>query len=195
MPRPRDPKVDEAIVAATVSLLAKKGFSEMTMAEVAVVAGVGKPAIYRRYGDKAELVDAVIRSQPASPEVPDHGDTRRELAEAVEAGLPPDGAGYLRMVAGLVAVEEHHPELIESLRASVLAPRRAVVIALLERGVGRGDLRADLDPVAALDFIAGSYLARALAGLDTGPRWRSKVFEIWWEDIRDPAHRVSSQTS
>jgi hypothetical protein len=81
---------------------------------------------------------------------------------------------------GLVAVEERHPELIESFRTAVLEPRRAVVIALIERGIERGDLRADLDPVAVLDFIAGSDLARALAGLDTGPRWRSKAFEIWW---------------
>jgi hypothetical protein len=116
-------------------------------------------------------------------------------AEAVENGLPPDGAGYLRLVAGLVAVEERHPELIESLRTAVLEPRRAVVVALIEREIERADLRADLDPVAAVDFIAGSYLARALAGLDTGPRWRSKAFAIWWEDIRNPALMVSSQTS
>jgi AcrR family transcriptional regulator len=195
VPRPLDPKVDEAIVQATVRLLAKKGFSEMTMGEVASVAGVGKPAIYRRYSDKAELVAAVIRSQSAPLEAPDHGDTKVELAEAVANGLPPDGAGYLRMVAGLVAVEERHPELIESLRTAILEPRRAVVIALLERGVERRDLRADLDPVAALDFIAGSYLARALAGLDTGPGWRSKAFEVWWEGIRGPTPMVSSQTS
>lgn len=195
MPRPLDPKVDEAIVQATVSLLAKKGFSEMTMAEVAAVAGVGKPAIYRRYSDKAGLVLAVIRSQLVPLEVPDHGDTKAELAEAVENGLPSDGVGYLRLVAGLVAVEERHPELIEALRAAVLEPRRAVVIALIERGIERGDLRPDLDPVAALDFIAGSYLARALAGLGTGPGWRSKAFAIWWESIRGPALMVSPQTS
>jgi hypothetical protein len=69
------------------------------------------------------------------------------------------------------------------------------VIALIERGIERGDLRADLEPVAALDFIARSYLARALAGLETVPRWRSRAFEIWWEDIRNPALMVSSQTS
>jgi hypothetical protein len=66
-------------------------------------------------------------------------------------------------------VEERHPELIESFRTAILEPRRAVVVALIERGIERRDLRPDLDPVPALDFIAGSYLARALAGLDTGP--------------------------
>jgi AcrR family transcriptional regulator len=184
VPRPLDPKVDEAIIQACVGLLAEKGFGEMTMEEVAAVAKVGKPAIYRRYADKAELVTAAIESQHTPLELPDHGDTKAELAETVEQALPPDGAGYLRMVAGLVAAEGRHPELIESFRASILGPRRDVVLALVERGIERGDLGPDLDPVAAIDFMAGSYLARALAGLDTGPRWRRRTFEIWWESMR-----------
>ncbi len=184
MPRPLDPKVDEAIIQATARLLAEKGFGEMTMAEVAAVAGVGKPAIYRRYSDKAELVTAVIRSQLAPLEVPDLGDTKAELADAVEKGLPANGPGYLRMVSGLIAAEARHPELIESFRESILGPRRAVVEALIERGIERGDLRPDLDPVAAIDSIAGSYLARAFAGLDTGAHWRRRAFEAWWENLR-----------
>jgi AcrR family transcriptional regulator len=184
VPRPLDPKVDDAIVGACVRLLAEKGFGEMTMEEVATVAKVGKPAIYRRYADKAELVTAAIRSQLVPLEVPDRGDTKAELAEAVENGLPSDGAGYLRLISGLVAAESRHPELIESFRTSILGPRREVVVALVERGVERGDLRPDLDPVAAIDFMAGSYLARAFAGLDTGPRWRRHAFEIWWDEMR-----------
>jgi AcrR family transcriptional regulator len=182
--RPLDPKVDAAIVEATVRLLAEKGFGELTVEEIAAVAKVGKPAIYRRYPDKAQLVTAVIHSQLAPLEIPDLGDTKAELAEAVGKGLPADGPGYLRLISGLVAAEERHPELIEAFRSAILGPRRAAVVALIERGIERGDLRSDLDPVAAIDFIAGSYLARAFAGLDTGPRWRRKAFELWWNDIR-----------
>lgn len=184
MPRPLDPEVDAAIIGACVRLLGEKGFSEMTMEEVATAAEVGKPAIYRRYADKAELVTAAIRSQLMPLEVPDEGDTKKELAAAVEHGLPPDGAAYLRLISGLVAAEVRHPELIESFRAAILGPRRAVVVALLERGIDRGDLRRDLDPVAAVDSIHGSYLARAFAGLDTGPGWRAGAFEAWWETLR-----------
>jgi hypothetical protein len=35
-----------------------------------------------------------------------------------------------------------------------------------------------------MDFMAGSYLVRAFAGLDTGPRWRREAFEIWWDNMR-----------
>lgn len=134
MARPRDPKVDEAIVTATVALLGERGFGSMTVEAVADRAGVGKPAIYRRFADKAALVEAVISWQPLEPELPDRGDTRAELWEAVRKGLPTDGAGYLRLVGGLVAEEERHPELIAALRAHLLLPRRAIVIGLIARG-------------------------------------------------------------
>jgi AcrR family transcriptional regulator len=190
--RTPDPRVDEAIAAATVRLLGEKGFGQMTVEEVAALAAVGKPAIYRRYANKAELVEAVIRAQPAEPEVPDLGDTKAELWEAVRRGLPVDSAGYLRLVAGLVAVESSHPQLIAALRESLLAPRRAVVVRLLERGVERGDLRPGGAPgaaLAALDQVAGAYLARALAGLGTGSAWRRRQFELWWEEIAAPRRR------
>jgi len=183
MPRPRDPNVDEAIVAATVALLGERGFGAMTMEAVAERAVVGKPAIYRRFADKVALVEAVIRSQLPELEVPDRGDTRAELWESVRKGLPADGPGYLRLIGGLVAEELRHPELIAAFREHVLLPRRAVVVALIERGKERGDIATAVDPVAALDTMAGSYLARAFAGLDIGPSWRRRAFESWWDTI------------
>ena len=48
MPRPLDPNVGDAIAAATLRLLAHRGFAATTMDAVAAEAGVGKPAIYRR---------------------------------------------------------------------------------------------------------------------------------------------------
>ena len=166
MARPRDPKVDEAIVAATVALLGERGFGSMTVEAVADRAGVGKPAIYRRFADKGALVEAVISWQPIDPQLPDRDDTRAELWEVVKSGLPADGAAYLRLVGGLVAEEERHPELIAALRTHLLLPRRKIVVRLIGRGQERGDIRGAVDPGAAFDAMAGAYLARALAGLE-----------------------------
>ena len=51
----------------------------MTVEAVADRAGVGKPAIYRRFADKGALVEAVISWQPIDPKLPDRDDTRAEL--------------------------------------------------------------------------------------------------------------------
>jgi AcrR family transcriptional regulator len=181
MARPLDPTIDRAITDATLSLLRERGFARMSMEAVSSEAGVGKPAIYRRFRDKAELVASVIREQLPEFDVPDLGDTRAELWQAVQVGFPEDGAAYVGLIGGLIAEQQRHPELIEAFRRSVLLPRRALVQGLIERGQARGDIRADIPPMAALDMLAGPLLARVFAGEDTGPRWRKQAFATWWD--------------
>jgi AcrR family transcriptional regulator len=180
MARPFDPAVDDAIIATTLTLLRERGFARMTMEAVAEAAGVGKPAIYRRYPNKAALVAAVITRQLPQLEAHDLGDTKAELWRTVQDAFPDDGPAYVGLIGGLIAEHKRHPELIEAFRRSVLHPRRAVTLGLIKRGQERGDIRSDIDPEAALDLFAGPFLARVFAGADTGPRWRKRAFETWW---------------
>src|SRR5215210_4760364 len=189
MPRALDPEVDGAIETATLALLTERGFPRMSMEAIAAAAGVGKPAIYRRYSDKAALVAAVIARQLPELDPPNLDDTRAELWRAVEQAFPEDGAAYVGLIGGLIAEQERHPELIDAFRRSVLLPRRAVGRALIERGQARGDLRHDIDPEAALDLFAGPFLARVFAGLDTGPQWRESAFATWWNLLQERQER------
>src|ERR1700741_762462 len=107
MARPLDAEKDKAIEAATLALLNERGFARMSVEAVATAAGVGKPAIYRRYADKAALVAAVIASRLPALEVPDLGDTRAELWLAVERGFPADGAAYVGLIGG--PIPRHGP--------------------------------------------------------------------------------------
>ncbi|MGO9883327.1 MAG: helix-turn-helix domain-containing protein [Solirubrobacteraceae bacterium] len=133
MVRTLDPEVDAAIAAADLSVLVERGFTRLSMDEVARVAGVGKPAIYRRFSDKTALVAHVIATQLPELDVSDRGDTCAEFRHAVEHGLPVDGSGYVRLIGGLIAEHDRHPELIEAFRHHVLLPRRAVVQAWIYR--------------------------------------------------------------
>ena len=152
------------------------------------MAGVGKPAMDRRFDNKAALVADLISRQLPGLDVPYIGDTRAELQLAVQRGLPADGPGYVRLIGELIAEHDRHPELIHAFREKVLLPRRANVHTVLERGQARGDLRDDIDPEAMLDQMAGSFLARVFAGLDTGPRWRETALETWWQIFRGKGH-------
>jgi AcrR family transcriptional regulator len=185
MVRTLNPNVDEAIAAAALALLIERGFARMTVEAVAKAAGVGKPAIYRRFRDKAGLVAHVISLQLPLLELPDLCDSRAELWRAVEQGLPVDGPAYVGLIGGLIAEQDRHPELIEAFRERILLPRRGIVRAIIERGQARGEVRADIDPDLALELMAGPFLARVFAGLDTGPRWREAAFETWWEILRE----------
>jgi AcrR family transcriptional regulator len=187
MARPLDPRADEAITDATLTLLSERGFAAMTMEDVAQRAKVGKPTIYRRFPSKAALVTAVLERQLPKLEdleVPDLGDTRAELHTLISTGFPPDGPSYVRLTGGLIAEQERHPELIEAYRSNILRPRREITCALIERGQKRGDVRADVEPEDAVDLIVGSFLARVFAGRDTGPAWNKRTFETWWDIIK-----------
>jgi AcrR family transcriptional regulator len=185
MVRTLDRSIDDAIAAAALAVLVEHGFARMTMEAVARAAGVGKPAIYRRFSDKAGLVAHVISRQLPVLEPPDLGDARAELWRAVEQGLPADGPSYVGLIGGLIAEQDRHPELIDAFRKRILLPRRGIVRSIIERGQARGDIRGDIDPEAALELMAGPFLARVFAGLDTGPRWRTAAFQTWWEILRE----------
>ena len=185
MARTLDTGIDDAITSAALALLSAEGFARMSMEGIARAAGVGKPALYRRFRDKTELVAAVIASQLPTLDAPDLGDTRAELWHAMQRGLPADGPAYVGLVGGLIAEQDRHPELIEAFRRNVLAPRRAIVAGIVERGRDRGDVRAAVDSQDAIDLLAGPFLARVFAGLDTGPQWREAGFERWWEFLSE----------
>jgi AcrR family transcriptional regulator len=67
--RPRDPRVDTAIAAATLELLVEDGYQATTIQAIARRAGVSAPSVYRRWSSKAELIEeAVFPSGLLAPE-------------------------------------------------------------------------------------------------------------------------------
>ena len=161
--RPRDPRADRAIVAATLELIAEVGVSDFRMDDVAARAGVGKAAIYRRYGSKDELVTAAIAGLVSEIAVPDTGSTRADLLalmrDAVKVYRDPLHAGVMPALVGAMRTRA---DLARAVREGFLAGRRDALRAVLERGVARGDLRAGLDFELALDVLGGPLFYRLL---------------------------------
>jgi AcrR family transcriptional regulator len=161
--RPREVRVDGAILAATLELVAEVGIHDFRMDDVAERAGVGKAAIYRRYRSKDELVTATVAALVSEITVPDTGSTREDLLAlmrgAVEVYGDPIKAGVM---PSLVGAMPQRPELARAVRDGFLSQRRAALRAVLDRGVARGDLRADLDVELALDVLGGALFYRLL---------------------------------
>src|SRR4051812_34768247 len=78
--RPLDQAKDRAITAAVVDVLARMGYSGFTMDEVALAAGVGKAAIYRRWPSKTDLLASYTQgSIKGTLDVSDTGSLRSDL--------------------------------------------------------------------------------------------------------------------
>jgi AcrR family transcriptional regulator len=72
---PRNPALDQAILAAAARRLGESGSARMSLESVAAAAGTTVPSLRRRYRNKAELAAAVIGSlrveePPASAPTP-----------------------------------------------------------------------------------------------------------------------------
>src|SRR5215216_3496671 len=162
--RPRDARVDRAIIEATLRLIAERGVHEFRTEDVASRAGVGKGAIYRRYPSKDELVTAAVAALVDEEiVVPDTGSTRadllalmREAVELYRGSLPG------QLMPNLVSAMAERPELARVVRDGFLTRRRSALSEVLRRGVDRGDLRPDLDVELALDVLGGPLFYRLL---------------------------------
>src|SRR5436305_14938734 len=131
--RPRDPGVDEAILAAAVDLLAEVGYARLTMEQVAARAGVGKASLYLRWPNKVALVAEAIQHRSAVvPEVPDTGSLREDMLVFLRALLRRKAAGAraLAAVAGEIA---SNPELRQAWRRGVEGTLSACVRVIVER--------------------------------------------------------------
>jgi AcrR family transcriptional regulator len=161
--RPRDGKVDRAILVATLELIAEHGVRELRMDDVADRAGVGKATIYRRYRSKDELVSNAIATLVSEITIPDTGSTRADLTalmtQAVELY---SGSLAARLMPAVLEETRRNAELASTVRDQFLAGRRAALAVVLERGVRRGDLRRGLDLELALDVLGGAIFYRLL---------------------------------
>jgi AcrR family transcriptional regulator len=182
--RPRLPETDKAIMDATLRLLATKGYARMSIDNVAAEAKVGKPTIYLRYKDKADLATAAIAQIHFEGALTDTGDTRadllaqlRTLQETVESTIG------MQLIGTFLAEEQHTPELIALFRERIVLPRRQIVRQVLERGKAQGQIRPEVDSAIAIEMMIGSYYARYLAGENLDKNWPEQVVNFIWPMI------------
>src|SRR5437016_2967111 len=121
--RPRSPEADRAIRDATVELLTRDGYANLTMSGVAAAAGVSTATLYRRWSSKLELVVDVLAARAEESPVPDTGSLEGDCRAIVHALV--DKARTTQstpLIAGLVGEIGRNAELAEALRVSLIGP-------------------------------------------------------------------------
>lgn len=168
--RPRDPKLDAAITDATLRLLADCGYTALTMEAVAAAAGVGKATLYRRFPGKEQLVVEAVATLGEPPERVSGAGVRDELVALLESiRRKSDSSLAGKIFPRLLSAGADNPELMRRYREQVLDPRRARFVAVLQRAVGEGLLRADVDTAYAVDLLVGPMVYRNLIRKDPRP--------------------------
>ena len=132
------------------------------MQAVADRAGVGKAAIYRRWKGREEVLTAAVDGMVSEIGLPDTGSIRGDLLELMRRAVELYRGASGRLMPGLVSAMAQHEEVATAVREAFLAPRRAALGQVLERGIGRGELRPDIDRELALDVLGGPLFYRLL---------------------------------
>ena len=154
--RPRDPDMDQAILGATIELLSEVGYVQVSVAEVARRAGVSKPAIYRRWSQKSQLVVEAMVTQMRPGKHNDSGSAASDLLALTEQLIDTLTHTPLgRVLPGLVAEMAADPMLATSYRDLVIKPNQAQWRAAVERGIARGELAEQTDVDFVLNTLAG----------------------------------------
>lgn len=182
--RPRDPDVSEAILKATLKLLADRGFAGMSVEAVAAEASVGKTAIYRRYRGKAELVAAAMALLRDPRSDPDTGNARRDLIVQLDRAREAmvEGPG-LSMMGTLLVESRRNPQLLEVFREAIMRPAIKTGRMALRRGIERGEVRADIDIDTALLALWGQVAAHFLVVTDFSSDWAERAVDVVWDGI------------
>lgn len=157
--RPRSLQSHQAILQATLDLLAEVGYQSMSIEAIAARAGVGKPTIYRRYSSKEELVADAIESLREEVPLLDTGSLWGDIDVLIENAakiiLSPLGR---QTIALIISTASSSPQFAQVYWTKYLMPRRQAFAVVLERAKARNEIQADTDPDLVFDFMSGVML-------------------------------------
>jgi len=157
--RPRDKRIDAAVLQATVDLLGEIGYADLAVDAIARRAGTSKPAIYRRWPSKAHLVHEAVFPIGYAMTLPNTGsvagDVREMLRRTVAVLTIPAARAALPGLVGEMAADlTLHAVLLERFGDILfrgLADR-------LEDAVARGEIRPEVTAADMVEALAGPTL-------------------------------------
>lgn len=154
--RPRAEGHDERIVDAALELL-ERG-EDITVSRIVELSGVSRAAIYRRWPSMTDLVAAALDRGREPYAVSLEGDLLENVLHAFGPAGRTAGTQFseerFRMRMRLAMSD---PKLARAYWRSHVSRRRAGMVAVLQAGIDRGELCADIDIDACIDLINGVF--------------------------------------
>lgn len=167
--RRRDPDIDRRCMSAAQLLYAEGGSAAVTFESVSRRAGVGKPAIYRRWESAEQLLINALEETDFAVEIHQTGDARTELIAFTSALMDyfasADGPVVLRLM-----IELHQQSPLHRAIGNVAAEKTLEAVnQIVQHGIDRGEIDPSLSPTMVTGLLSGAALYEALARRDGLP--------------------------
>jgi AcrR family transcriptional regulator len=161
--RPRSDASHQAILQATMEILQQEGYRATSIEAIAARAGVGKKTIYRWWPSKATVaLEALTTYTDAHVPFSDTGSLEGDLTTYFELSFPGLQGKAGTVLSGLAAEAQWDPAFAREFQRTFIVPRKAALVALLQRGVERGELAPETNLDVLADFIYGAKWYRFL---------------------------------
>lgn len=160
---------EDAILSASESLLCEAGTpAGFSIEAVAKRAQAGKPTIYRRWKTKEAIFFALakLRILAIDNRVPDLGSVTAELVRFHESLWSRLDRQPIKAIGrSMLAAAINDDGLRRDVHDQFARDRRSALQEILQRGIARGELPADLDAELAIDLLCGFSTYRFILGL------------------------------
>lgn len=188
--RPRDAAIDAAVLSSTLTHLARDGITGMSIAAIAHDAGTTRPAIYRRWPTKVDLVVAAIAHLASvAPPVPQADPYPDLVAEMDHFRHCISAPGALSLAGLMLGTGVENPVRERYLR-EVVAPRRTRIRASLEAAAQRHLIDPDADLSLAASMLTGSWYAAAVAHVIPTADWPDRIVAQVWRSCGGRAESI-----
>ena len=143
-----DPEREQAIIHATLELLAETGYDALRLDAVAARAKASKATLYRHWTGKADLVVAAVKSYEHTDHLigeTDTGTLRGDLLAILRAITDTMTGPTGQILTGVMIAMQRDSDLAGAVRSSILKDRQHIIQRMLDRAIARGELPADTD--------------------------------------------------
>ncbi|WP_158630281.1 TetR/AcrR family transcriptional regulator [Glycomyces terrestris] len=144
--RRRGDDLERAIFEAALAELAEVGYANLRMEAVAARAKAGKASLYKRWPDRARLVQAAARykATEVEPEFEPSGDLRGDLRKVMAHIAAQQATPFGEAIRGWIGELRGTPsEVADELRTRIEHPRIRIFAKIFEDGVARGTVRPE----------------------------------------------------
>jgi AcrR family transcriptional regulator len=175
----------EEITAAALELFVERGYAGTRLEDVAARAGISKGTLYLYFANKEELFKAVVREALVAQMLEFReqialyqGSTFDLLRLVVKGWWEKIGSTRISGIPKLILSEARNfPEIAHFYVAEVIQPGRETIMAVIRRGIERGEFR-EVDVESTAHLLAAPMLLISL--------WRNSL-ECCSSERIDPA--------
>jgi AcrR family transcriptional regulator len=162
--RPRSATAEDAILRATIELIAQGGLDAATIQAVGDRSGVARATIYLRWPSRDALIQAALRKAIGRDPYPLTGDIEEDLRGGARQALGIlSEPAFAKVLPSLIAALLKPDKGPDDLTFDLLFPNRRRVADEYRLSAADQGWRADIEAEVAVDLVLGTLLFELLA--------------------------------